>query len=45
MAPGMKAVHVVGQSPLTAVQKNKHKEAGGDNFRFATHPDAIYHSV
>lgn len=33
MASGMKAVQVVGQSPLTAVQKNKLKDAGGETFR------------
>lgn len=45
LAPGVKAVQVVSQSPLTAVQKNKLKEAGGETFRFVTHQDKFYHCV
>lgn len=37
----MKAVQVVGQPPLTAVQKNKLKDGGGETFRFVTHSDTI----
>lgn len=39
LAPGVKAVQVVSQSPLAAAQKNKLKEAGGETFRFVTHQD------
>lgn len=41
VAPGMKSVQVVGQPPLTAIQKNKLKEGGGETFRFVTHSYTI----
>lgn len=41
VTPGMKAVQVVGQPSLTAVQKNKLKDGGGETFRFVTHSDNI----
>lgn len=43
LAPGAKGVQVVSQTPLTAAQKIKLKEAGGGTFRLVTQSDKYHH--